>query len=80
MGEAAAILLARRLGQHRVIAYRYTEHSKSHLGYELQAAANTNRLTIWQADGSQEYRELLRQLTLCRAVYKPNRSMQFFLT
>jgi hypothetical protein len=79
MGEAAAILLARRLGQHRVIAYRYTEHSKSHLGYELQAAANTNRLTIWQADGSQEHRELLRQLTLCRAVYKPNRSMQFFL-
>ena len=78
-GEAAAILLARRLGQHRVIAYRFTEHSKSHLGYELQAAANTNRLTIWAPDGSQEYRELLRQLTLCRAAYKPNRTLQFFV-
>jgi len=79
MGEAAAILLARRLGQHRVIPYRFTEHSKSHLGYELQAAANTNRLALWAADGSQEYRDTLRQLALCRAVYKPNRSMQFFV-
>jgi len=79
MGEAAAILLARRLGQHRVIAYRFTEHSKSHLGYELQAAANTNRLTLWAADGSPEYRETLRQLALCRAVYKPNRTMQWFV-
>ena len=79
MGEAAAILLARRLGQHRVIPYRFTEHSKSHLGYELQAAANTNRLHIWQADASDEHRELTRQLTLCRAVYKPNRALQFFL-
>jgi len=78
MGEAAAILLARRLGQHRVIAYRYTEASKSHLGYELQAAANTNRLLIWN-DDSLDRRELLRQLTLCRAVYKPNRTLQFFL-
>jgi hypothetical protein len=79
MGEAAAILLARRLGHHRVIAYRFTEASKSHLGYELQAAANTNRLTLWQADGSQDHRETLRQLTLCRALYKPNRAMQWFV-
>jgi len=79
MGEAAAILLARRLGQHRVIAYRFTEASKSHLGYELQAAANTNRLTIWKPDSSPEHQELTRQLALCRAVYKPNRTLQFFL-
>ena len=79
MGEAAAILLARRLGKHRVISYRFTEHSKSHLGYELQAAANTNRLLLWKADSSPDHQELTRQLTLCRAVYKPNRALQFFL-
>lgn len=79
MGEAAAILLARRLGQHRVIPYRFTEQSKSHLGYELQAAANTNRLSLWQADSSPDHQEMTRQLSLCRAVYKPNRALQFFL-
>jgi len=79
MGEAAAILLARRLGQHRVIPYRFTEASKSHLGYELQAAANTNRLALWANDTSPDYQELTRQLTLCRALYKPNRTLQFFV-
>jgi hypothetical protein len=79
MGEAAAILLARRLGDHRVIPYRFTQASKSELGYGLQAAVNTNRFALWTADGSEEHREALRQLALCRAVYKPNRAMQWFL-
>lgn len=74
-GEAAAILLARALGDDRVIAYRYTQQSKSHLGYQLQAAANTGRLTLWQDDGSPERRWAVEQLRLCRAEYKPNRTV-----
>ena len=75
IGEAAAILLARALGEHRVTAYRFTQQSKSHLGYQLQAAANTARLHLWAPDGTPEHNEATRQLTLCRAEYRPNKTV-----
>lgn len=75
IGEAAAILMARALGEHRVTAYRFTQQSKSHLGYQLQAAANTSRLHLWEPDGTPELTEATRQLTLCRAEYRPNHTL-----
>ncbi len=79
MGEATALLLARALGPNRVIAYRYTQQSKSHLGYGLQAAANTTRLRMWAGDNSPEHTEAMRQLTLCRADYQPNRTVRWYV-
>ena len=76
-GEGMAILLARSLGQHKVTGYKFTEQSKSHLGYQLQAAANTTALTLWKADGSAEHNEAVRQLRLCRAEYRPNRTVRW---
>ena len=75
IGEAAAILMSRSLGEDRVTAYRFTQQSKSHLGYQLQAAANTGRLQMWQPDGTPEIGEALRQLTLCKADYRPNKTV-----
>jgi len=75
IGEAAAILMTRSLGEHRVTGYRFTQQSKSHLGYQLQAAANTSRLQLWQPDGTPELTEATRQLTLCRAEYRPNKTL-----
>ena len=75
IGEAAAILMARSLGDHRVTAYRFTQATKSHLGYQLQAAANTSRLKLWEPDGTPELTEATRQLSLCRAEYKPNKTV-----
>jgi len=79
LGEALALTLARQLGQARVTAYRFTEASKSHLGYEIQAAATTGRLTLWQADDSPEYQRMTAELTLCRAEYRPNRMLRWFV-
>lgn len=76
-GEATAILLARALGEHRVTGYKFTEQSKSHLGYQLQAAANTGALRLWGADGSPEHTEAVRQLRLLRAEYRPNRTVRW---
>ena len=76
-GEGMAILLARSLGEHRVTAYKFTEQSKSHLGYQLQAAANTGALKLWKADGGAEHNEAQRQLRLCRAEYRPNRTVRW---
>jgi len=79
MGEATALLLARALGPRRVIAYRFTQQSKSHLGYSLQAAANTGRLKLWAPDGSPERAEADRQLAACRAEYLPNRTVRWYV-
>jgi len=76
-GEATAILLARSLGDHKVTAFKFTEQSKSHLGYQLQAAANTGNLKLWKPDGAPEQAEALRQLRLCRAEYRPNRTVRW---
>jgi len=75
MGEAAAHLLATALGRHRVTAYRFTEASKSHLGYQLQAAAASGRLKLWLDDQAPDTREMWAQLAACRATYKPNRML-----
>jgi len=76
-GEALAHLMARALGEDRVIPYRFTEVSKSNLGYALQAAATTGRLQIWADDHSPEYSELFDQLKRCRAEYRPNRMLRW---
>lgn len=76
-GEALAIHLERALGEAKVIGYRFTEHSKSALGYGLQAAATTGRLRVWADDGSREYARLFAQLRLCRVEYRANRAARW---
>ena len=77
IGEALAHLLARALGEAKVIAYRFTEKSKSDLGYGLQAAATTGRFQLWANDDSPEYSRAFTQLRLCRAEYRPNRMVRW---
>lgn len=77
LGEALALYLRRELGDEKVIGYRFTELSKSNLGYALQAAAATGRLSVWANDQSADRVRLFTQLRLCRAEYKPNRAMRW---
>ena len=77
IGEAAAVLLSRSLGRSRVMAYRYTQRSKSSLGYGLQAAAASNRLKVYADDGSSEWRAMWDELRLCRAGYSRSRVLSW---
>jgi hypothetical protein len=77
IGEAAALLLQRALGKDRVVAYRYTQRSKSSLGYGLQAAAGTGRVRVFADDGSPEWRALWDELRLCRASYSASRVLSW---
>lgn len=77
IGEALALLLERALGKERVVAYRYTQRSKSDLGYGLQAAAGTGRVRVFADDGSPEWRALWDELRLCRARYSPSRVLSW---
>jgi hypothetical protein len=76
IGEPLASSLANALGRSRVEAVKLTSETKSRLGYELLSAANGGRLRLYDGPEAAECR---RQLELCRAVYRPNQTLSFFV-
>jgi hypothetical protein len=79
LGETIARLLTAAIGSHVVRALRFTQETKSRLGYGLLAAANGGRLKLYAGDGSPEHRQCWRELERARAVYRANRTMSFFV-
>ena len=79
LGETIARLLTTVLGSQVVRPVRFTQESKSRLGYGLLAATNGGRLKLYAGDGSIEHRHCLRELELARATYRANRTMNFFV-
>ncbi len=79
LGETMARLLTSVLGSHVVLPLRFTQESKSRLGYGLLAAANGGRLKLYEGDGSVEYRQCWWELERARAAYRANRTMNFFV-
>ena len=79
LGETLARLLDRALGPSVVVPIRFTAEVKSRLGYGLLAAVNGGRLKLYAADGSPEYVAFWREAELARVIYRPNRTMNFFV-
>ena len=52
---------------------------KSRLGYELLTAVNSGRLRLYEPGDATEAPECWRQLRLCRAVYRANQSLGFYV-
>lgn len=77
IGEPVASVLATALGRGRVDKLKLTAESKSRLGYALLAAVNGGRLRLYV--GGEHGPECRRQLGLCRAVYRPNQMLSFFV-
>ncbi len=79
LGETITRLLSTALGSHVVRPVRFTQESKSRLGYGLLASTNGGRLKLYEGDGSLEYRQCRQELERARAVYRANRTMGFFV-
>jgi len=79
LGETVARLLTVAMGSHVVRPVRFTQESKSRLGYRLLAAVNGGRLKLYAQDGSTEYRQCRRELERARAAYRANRTMTFLV-
>jgi hypothetical protein len=80
IGEPAASFLARALGSGRVEAVKLTAERKSALGFGLISAVNGGRLRLYDSEEHEPLRgECLRQLERCRAVYRANRSLGFYV-
>jgi len=78
IGEPVASFLGKALGN-RVRPFKFTQQSKSELGFNLLAAVNSGRLKLFAGDGSPEYQEVMRQLEKARADYRPNQTMNFYV-
>jgi hypothetical protein len=80
IGEPVAAFLKTALGAGRVEARKLSAESESSLGFELIAAVNSGRLRLpGPSQEGPELAECRRQLSLCRVVYRANRTMNFFV-
>ena len=78
IGEPVASFLEQALGS-RVLPFKFSQQSKSELGYNFLAAVNSGRLKLFARDDSREYRDAMRQLEKARPQYRPNQTMNFFV-
>jgi hypothetical protein len=78
VGEGVASFLRNALGS-RIVAFKFTGASKSALGFNLLAAVNSGRLSLYRGDDSADYRELMFELERARSVSRPNRTINFFV-
>ncbi|MEX0785948.1 MAG: hypothetical protein WD939_04870, partial [Dehalococcoidia bacterium] len=79
LGETIARLLTAAIGSHVVRPFKFTQESKSRLGFGLLAATNGGRLKLYAGDGSLEHRHCMRELERARVAYRANRTMNFFV-
>jgi hypothetical protein len=78
VGEGVASFLRAALGN-RIIPFKFTQASKSALGFNLLAAINSGRLSLYLADGSPEHREMSFELERARSISRPNRTINFYV-
>jgi len=79
IGQPVASFLRKELGN-RVIPFVITSKSKSDMGFELLSFVNSGRLKLYKQDGSREYKETLFELERARALYRPNQTMNFYVS
>jgi len=78
IGEPVAAFLRKALGT-RVIPFKFTQVSKSHLAFNLLAFINSGRLKLYVGDGTEEYQACLTQLEKARSHFRPNQTMNFYV-
>lgn len=78
VGEGVASFLRTALGK-RIMPFKFTQPSKSALGFGLLAAINSDNLKLYKGDGSADYREMLFELERARSISRPNRTINFYV-
>ncbi len=78
IGEPVTSFLRKSLGS-RVVPFKFTQKTKSELGFDLLAAINSGRLKLYKQDGSSDYRELMFELEKAKSVYRPNQTLNLFV-
>ena len=78
IGEPITSFLRKSIGS-KVTPLKFTQLSKSQLGFDLLAAINSGRLKLYKQDGSDDYKQLMFELKKAKSVYRPNQTLNFFV-
>jgi hypothetical protein len=78
IGEPITSFLRKSLGS-KVLPFKFTQKTKSEIGFDLLAAINSGRLKLYKQDGSEDYRELMFELEKARSIYRSNQTLNFFV-
>jgi len=78
VGEPITSFLRKSLGS-KVLPFKFTQKTKSEVGFDLLAAINSGRLKLYKQDGSEDYRELMFELEKAKSIYRPNQTLNFFV-
>jgi hypothetical protein len=78
IGEPIAAFLQASLGK-RVELFKFTQLSKSQLGFDLIAAVNSGRLKSYAGDGSTEFAQFLLEIEKAKSQYRPNQTINFYV-
>jgi hypothetical protein len=78
IGEPLAAFLQKSCGA-RVTPFKFTQQSKSQLGFDLIAFVNSGRVQCYAGDGSREFAEFMLEMEKARSNYRPNQSINFYV-
>jgi hypothetical protein len=78
IGEPLAAFLQTSCGA-RVTPFKFTQQSKSQLGFDLIAFVNSGRVQCYSGDGSREFAEFMLEMEKARSNYRPNQTINFYV-
>ncbi len=78
IGEPLASFLQKSCGS-RVVPFKFTQHTKSQLGFDLIAFVNSGRVQCYAGDGSREFAEFMLEMEKARSHYRPNQTINFYV-
>jgi hypothetical protein len=63
----------------KVIPFKFTQSSKSDLGFDLLSTVNSGCLKLYRQDGSRDYQKLMFELEKAKSIFRPNQTLNFFV-
>jgi hypothetical protein len=78
IGEPLAAFLQKSCGS-RITPFKFTQQSKSQLGFDLIAFVNSGRVQCYAGDGSSEFAEFMLEMEKARSLYRPNQTINFYV-
>ncbi len=78
IGEPLASFLQKSCGA-RVKPFKFTQFSKSQLGFDLIAFVNSGRVQCYAGDGSREFAQFMLELEKAKSLYRPNQTINFYV-
>jgi len=78
IGEPLTAFLQKSCGA-RVTPFKFTQLSKSQLGFDLIAFINSGRVQCYAGDGGKEFASFMIEIEQAKSLYRPNQTLNFYV-